>query len=260
MKVTDAVELTERTFSLAEGKRVDVRHTRGTVTILPGEASTVRVAADTPVGLRWEMSVDENGDILVHSTSETDAPPANCTLYLPPAARLRVHLLEGVLRLQGGQVRARLDTVSAEISMRAVQGVWHLQTVSGDIHAHELRGGLYVQTVSGNVHLHACALSEMQGHALNGDFMLETTLGEGPYTFHTLDGDVILRLPADAHCDVHFHTLSGRLEIAHSGIYFPPEHAHRHIMLGDGGPQVNVHTLSGGLWMVEAPAEANTNS
>ncbi len=253
MKATDAIELTKQTFSLAEGKRVDVRHTRGTVTILPGEASTVCIEADTPAGLRWEMGVDEAGDLLVYSASEADTLPADCTLYLPPAARLRVRLLEGVLRLEGGQVRARLETISAEISMREVQGAWHLKTVSGDVHAHGLQGGLYVQTVSGNVHLHACDLAEMQGHALNGDFMVETTLGEGPYTFHTLNGDVILRIPADAHCDVHFHTLSGRLEIEHSGIYFPPARAHRHIMIGDGGPQVNVHTLSGGLWTVEAP-------
>ncbi len=250
--MTDAVAILEREFTLAEGKRVAVEHISGTVLVKSGEGQTVRVEAETPPGLDWEMSLDEEGNVSVRSLAaqETDAP-ASCTIFLPPQARLRVWLVKGVLRLEGVEARARLDTVSADITLDGARGAFHLQTVDGDINARAVDGGLYVQTVAGDVHLTGCRLSGMQGRSVNGEFLVETPLLEGPYAFHTLSGDVILRLPSETDCDIAFRTLTGGMEIAFSGVYFPAEGALRQVMVGEGGAQVKVETLSGKLWVVE---------
>ncbi|HEB65928.1 MAG TPA: hypothetical protein ENJ02_10370 [Chloroflexi bacterium] len=245
----------EREYSLAEGKRVAVQHLRGMVLVKSGEGQTVRVQVETPPGLDWEISPDEDGNLSIRSSvpEGTEAPEASCTVILPPRAGLRVWLVAGGLRLEGVETRARLDTVSADITLDAARGAFHLQTVSGDINARALDGALYVQSVSGDVHLTGCRLSGMQGRSLGGEFLVETPLLEGPYAFHTLSGDVILRLPPETHCDVDFRTLTGGMEIAFSGVYFPKEGAGRQVMVGDGGPQVKVETLSGKLWVMANP-------
>jgi len=242
----------ERQFALPEGAPVRVRHLVGRVHILPGQAGETRILAEETAGLRWDIQQAEDGTVQVRSSApEGEKPPeAACTIALPPGARLRVHLLEGEIRVEHTDMRARMDTVSAAILLEQARGAWHLQTVNGDISARGLEGALFVQTVSGDVHLKGARLSEMQGGAVSGGFEVETALTEGPYEFRTLSGDVVLRLPEDTHCDVDFRTLFGRLEAAFSAVYFPPEGDRQAVMLGEGGAQVRVQTLSGGLWLM----------
>ncbi len=242
----------ERQFALPEGAAVRVHHLAGQVRILSGQAGETRILVEQTAGLRWDIEQAEDGTVQVRSSAPkgTKPPEAACTVTLPPGARLRVRLVEGEVRVEHTDMRARMDTVSAAILLEQARGAWHLQTVNGDISADGLEGALYVQTVSGDVRLKGARLSEMQGHAVSGGFEVETALGEGPYEFHTLSGDVVLRLPEDTHCDVDFRTLSGRLEAAFSAVYFPPEGGRRQVMLGEGGAQVRVQTLSGGLWLM----------
>ncbi|GAB4535523.1 MAG: hypothetical protein Fur0018_25890 [Anaerolineales bacterium] len=229
-----------------------LRHGRGRVRILPGEGRAVSLTAESPAGLHWQMTTDPAGEIRIRSLPDDLAhpPAADCTLTLPAESRLRVYLVDGTLHLENVTGRARLETVSADIFLREASGAWHVKTVSGSVEGCALHGGLFMQTVSGNVHLLACRITNMQGHMLNGDLMLETPILDGPYTLQTIAGDVVLRLPAETHCDLDFRTISGRLEIAHSGVYFPRRGTHRQVMLGDGGPQVTVKSLSGSLWVM----------
>ncbi len=254
--------MSEQTANLAcelpaEG-RVWLHHARGTVRVLPAAGRRVSLDAEPVPGLRWEMDSTPDGDVRIRSLSEdaTRPPAVDCTLALPAEARLRAHLLEGMLRLENVSIRTRIETVSADVVLEAARGAFHLQTVSGDILARGVEGSAYMQTVSGDVHLHACRITDMQVRALNGDLFIETPLLAGPYAFHTLSGEVVLRLPPETHCDLDFRTLSGGLKIAHSGVYFPRKGSRRRVMLGDGGPQVKVATLSGALWVMSAPRRA----
>ncbi len=260
MATSETVAMLKRELALGEGGGVTVQHFRGRVLVRSGAGARLRVEAELPPGLRWEIAPEGAGDWLVRSIppAQGPVPEAACTLFLPAGARLEVHLAEGLLRLEGVEARARLDTISADIVLEGGRGAWHLRSVSGDIHASGLEGSLSVQTVSGDVRLKACRVSEMQARSVAGGFTLETPLAEGPYTFRTLGGDIVLLLPQDTNCEVDFRTLSGDMEIAFSSVYFPKQGASRRVMVGEGGVQVGVSTLSGNLWLSASPPGARS--
>lgn len=80
--------------------------------------------------------------------------------------------------------------------------------------------------------------------------VLQTPLGEGPYRFKTVSGNVRLILPPETGCTVGFRSMSGRLKTS-----LPTTRSRRQIgqsyaELQGGGPEVHFSSMSGNLSVV----------
>jgi hypothetical protein len=81
---------------------------------------------------------------------------------------------------------------------------------------------------------------------------MQTALGEGPYTFKTVSGDVKLILPPESGCNLELHSMSGQIKTplptTQNGRKFNRSYA----TLQGGGAHVRLNSLSGDLSIVPA--------
>ena len=88
---------------------------------------------------------------------------------------------------------------------------------------------------------------------MSGDLLLETPLGEGPYRFKTMSGDVRLVLPPETGCSIGFSSMSGRLKTSLPVVRSQRQRRHWHAELQGGGPEVRFNSMSGSLSVMQSP-------
>jgi hypothetical protein len=75
--------------------------------------------------------------------------------------------------------------------------------------------------------------------------MLETSLGEGPYKFRTMSGDLKLVLPPETGCTIGFNSISGRLKTSLPTTRSRWQRHNWQAELQGGGPKVRFSSVSG---------------
>jgi hypothetical protein len=130
--------------------------------------------------------------------------------------------------------------------------------VTGD----ELSGPVKVDTVSGDVNLSDSTFPRLDSSTVSGNLVVETPLGEGPYRFNTVSGEVDLMIPADTGCLVRSSSISGRIKTSLPGHYIREQGGKRQLKVQSGGPLVHHHSISGNLRLTapDQPAEAVSTS
>jgi hypothetical protein len=102
--------------------------------------------------------------------------------------------------------------------------------------------------VSGDITVAEADLPAVAASTVSGRLRLQTRLGEGPYRFNSVSGDVYLLVPAGTRCAAALHSQSGRV---HRGVPGTPPGAAE---AGDR-PEVRLNSVSGDLWLL-GPADA----
>ncbi|MBN2149021.1 MAG: DUF4097 family beta strand repeat protein [Anaerolineales bacterium] len=254
-------ETIERTFTVSGSARLDLRNVRGLVVIRPGEAEQVQVTAvkimDTGRADRTQVEVSQEGNTVMVKTCYQEGSSGwfgnskpckvNYTVSLPQGSTVKVRCVSSSLQITDLQGEFDAKSVSGNMTLNELSGPLKLHTVSGDISASRLSGTLSLETVSGDVTLRESDIPFADVHTVSGDIVLETPLGEGPYSFRSVSGDVRLLTPGDAQCSLHLSTLSGRLRST------LPVHANqrsngsRKIEFQGSGAQVSMNSVSGDL-------------
>jgi len=179
---------------------------------------------------------------------------------------------------QGSAVDVR--TMSADVSIRDVNGAVHAQTISGDIvlrggapseidlrstsgtitaetssastRAHSISGDVHIagvrgrasiRTVSGDCTLRGGEFASVEIETVSGDVVFEGA-ATGTFDAQSHSGDITLHLPATTGADVEMHTTSGDLVIdMGSG----RKSAERELVarIGPGGARLRLHSYSG---------------
>jgi DUF4097 and DUF4098 domain-containing protein YvlB len=152
------------------------------------------------------------------------------------------------LRNLSGPVK--VNTVSGKMELADLTGELRLNTVSGKISGQHLAGPLHLDTVSGRVELENSSLPSAEATTVSGGMELQTSLGNGPYRFNSVSGNVELLLPADTHCSAELHAISGTITTK-----FPVTTTSRHngsqtLEVQGGGVKVSAHSVSGNLSLV----------
>jgi DUF4097 and DUF4098 domain-containing protein YvlB len=99
--------------------------------------------------------------------------------------------------------------VSADVSVRGVDGNQEIQTVSGDVDSVAVRD-VRVRTVSGDVHLAAGASKSLEVGTVSGDLKVTGSAG-GEVTINTVSGDGTLVLGTANH--LRLKTVSGSFHV-----------------------------------------------
>jgi DUF4097 and DUF4098 domain-containing protein YvlB len=141
-----------------------------------GNRVTVRVVSKKTIGLRFGWS---------------DSAETRLVVHVPKASAISTTL------------------VSADVSVRGVDGSQEIQTVSGDVDSVAVRDAR-VRTVSGDVHLAAGASKALEIGTVSGDLKVTGNAG-GEVTISTVSGDATLVLGTASH--LRLKTVSGDFRI-----------------------------------------------
>ena len=131
--------------------------------------------------------------------------------------------------------------------MKNLSGEMDLHTVSGNAKGSQVSGKQAYDSVSGDVRLEKSITSSIQAKSISGDFEIESLLGTGPYNFHTVSGDLKLKVPVDTHCSLELHSLSGHISCHLPETSSQREHGNQSVEVQGGGVKVTLGSVSGGL-------------
>jgi hypothetical protein len=135
------------------------------------------------------------------------------------------------------QVRLEhLRTVEGNIKVRDTEGAVDARTLNGDIENLNVTGGVVARAVNGNIAVSLRVLPE----------------GSAPVKMETINGDLLLALPAEANADLELNTVAGRVESDY--IVTVSEVAgdtSQRIRVGHGSTPIRLRTIRGNIHVAE---------
>ena len=222
-------ETYEKAFEVKIPAALKVTNIRGTVTIDSHDRDVIEVTAIKHLknnkNGQTEIIIEQEDDGTV--TARTVTPEqkkvfglkgfkpckVDYQVKIPRECSVDVSVVSADASVRGVKGGLNLSTVSGDGSLNDITGEFHISTVSGDLDADHLSGEGKLSTVSGDVRLSGSEIPSMKTSTVSGDILVDTPLGEGPYKFSSVSGDVSLVVPEDSDCTVRFNTLSGSAHI-----------------------------------------------
>ena len=222
-------EVFQQTYPLRAGGSFQLRNVNGSVEVSGWERDAVEVRAvksarrDPRDLQRVRIEVEAKSDwVAVHTRYPYDE---GVEVYVEYRVRVpqRVFL-------------SKIATVNGAVRVSGVEATGELRTVNGNIEVFDSAGRLSTHTTNGSVRLELRRLE-----------------AGGPMALETVNGSVVLALPADAAADLEVRTLNGdfrselpiTLEGSLSGRRFRGR-------LGSGGTPIRMRTMNGGIRVVAA--------
>lgn len=160
---------------------------------------------------------------------------------------------------------------SVDVEVERLTGVQRFRTGSGDLRLHDVRGAvsaevmsgdldivadgpiqLDIRIVSGDLAVQAGSIAALRATTTSGDVRVDGRFdGDGPYTIETVSGDVAIAPEGPVRVDLR--TVTGDISSdvpATSG----DGRGRRSVVVGSGGPTVDVRSTSGDVRIVAARA------
>jgi len=276
-------ETIEKTFTVSSPARLNLSNIRGSVDIRPGEDEVIRVTAvkgngsGDPRSTEIEMTQESDGTVKVAThypeawwgwiigsfpcpVEYTVQAPRNCSLKISGVSNetsaggfegeFDFHSVSGEMTLRDMKGPVKISTVSGRMELENLAGEMRLNTVSGRISGRRLEGRLHLDTVSGRVELEESNLASAEAGTVSGGLEFQTALGEGPYRFNSVSGDVELMLPADTRCSAELHAISGAITTRLPATSTSRRNGAQSVEIQGGGVKVYAHSVSGNLSLV----------
>lgn len=231
----------------AEGL-VSIRLRNGEVNLRGVDGDSVSIRETTGRGLLDLFSI-ESGDGSLALDVRGHHRGASLEVKLPRRAAVVIETVSAEvdgLDLVGDQ---RVRTTSGDVALRRGSGRIAVEAVSGDVEI--VATGdveLAIRTVSGDIGMRASTIGRLSAASTSGDVKVAGRLfGPGPFSIETVSGDASLAPFGDVR--VETSTLSGELQTELAG-RADGRRGHRSLDIGDGGPLLTFHSMSGDLKVV----------
>lgn len=221
------VQVFDQTYPLHSGGKFALENVNGSVQVDGWEREEVEVEA-VKTARRNQADLDR-------VKIEVDSGPAGLAVYtrypqdegVEVTVEYRVHVPYRVLL-------DNLETVNGSVLVRGVEGTGVLRSVNGNVEVLDSSGRFSARTTNGNVRLELRRLG-------NG----------GPMNLATVNGSVVLALPAGAQANLDIRSKNGdfhsELPIEAEGSFSVRGFRGR---LGAGGGEVSIRTVNGGIQVV----------
>lgn len=262
-------ETLEEKFIVTTPARLAISNIRGSVEIRAGEENTISVTAvkDLNSGdanrTGVVMTQEEGGGVHVEtifrearilgSLFGTQRPcKVAYMIWVPRACEVRVNCVSSHALVEGVEGSFSLETVSGDLTLGSLAGSLWVKTVSGNIEGENLVGTLKLDTVSGRVRIVGADLPSIEAHSVSGEQYFQTPLGAGPYTFQTVSGNVVLKVPGEAHCSLQAQRVSGRINSDLPVTHRQGQYGYEYLEIGGGGVPLKYYTTSGNFDILAA--------
>lgn len=273
-------QILEKSFTVSGTARLELNNIRGSVEIRPGADGVIMVKAEKLVNTgdagqtEIKMTQKEDGTVKVDTRFPEDwldvlfgSKPCkvNYVVTAPRVCALQINGVSSTILAEGIEGDASFKTVSGEMTMRSLKGSLsfdtvsgrlqlsdlagrlRLNTVSGGIKGTQLTGALNLNTVSGDVGFERSSLPSVSANTVSGKVELETDLGEGPYRFNSVSGNLALKLPANARCTTELQSMSGGLTISLPASSITWKNGRQVADIQGGGVKVYLNSVSGNM-------------
>lgn len=272
-----ADEIIERSFQVSTPAHLKLGNIRGTVKIQPGNDDLIIIQAikhldsgnadDTLI----EMEQNEDGRVIVKTRYTSDRfghilnahrpCKVDYDVHVPHDCTLKLSAVSSTAEIHGLSGEIDLETVSGSLTIEDLDGNIEISSVSGDISGKALSGPtMRINTVSGDLDLKNVDFPCIEGKTVSGDLCIETALGDGPYNFNSVSGDIMLIVPPDTHCSMKVRGISGRIRSRLPLTSDQRKNGSHYAEVMGGGVAVNLNTVSGDLLLKSAQTDqANAN-
>jgi DUF4097 and DUF4098 domain-containing protein YvlB len=273
-------EIIEKTFEVASPAHLNLENIRGSVEIHPGEDGSIHVTATKDDGSGNAKQT------VIEFTQETDGTVKVATRFpegwwswlwgsipckvayvvqAPPKCSLKVNSVSGSVKAGGFVDECNLQSVSGALTLLNLSGPVKVKSVSGNIELSDLSNGLdlntvsgkvdgkrisgnlRLKTVSGRVELNESSLPSIEASTVSGNMLYQTALGDGPYHFNAVSGDVELHVPPETHCSAELRSVSGKLSTKIPATSTSQQNANQTAEIQGGGSKVTLQSVSGNL-------------
>ncbi len=223
---------------IAAGRTVEVKGINGSIHAEPASGSEVEVVANkqarrsNPQEVQIKVIEHEGGiTICAVYPSREGKQPNECTVG------------------PNWNSNTYNNDVQVDFTVRVPQGVnFRGRTVNGEVETGLIGGNVEVSTVNGSIRVAATGYAEAM--TVNGS--INASMGNanwsGPLDFKTVNGEIVLNLPADLSTEVEAETLNGDISTD-----FPMtvkgrvSRRHLNATIGAGGRELKMKTINGSI-------------
>jgi hypothetical protein len=264
----------ERTFTCPESPQLTLSNIRGSVEIRPGEAGVITVRASKLIdsgdadNTRIQFSQSDSGIVKVATRYDNHwyrffYRPRPCkvdyVVSAPENCVLKVRGVSNTAKIESMKGGLDISTVSGPLQLFSIGGNIQVKTVSGDITGESISGSGYLTGVSGDISLRDCQFQVLKAKTVSGDITLQSSLGEGPFDFDSVSGDIQLEVPAALGVTVVSSSLSGDVKTTSPISHMNQSDQHRRFEIMGGGVEIHHHSVSGDLIILNEDSMSETD-
>lgn len=250
------------TLPAGEEKRLRIENVAGSVEVVPGGPDTV---AEYVIYARGEDEADArrraqavvvgcggssaSGNRIWAEAAEGERWPPGVSVKLvvttPLDRDLSVNAVSADVSVKGMQGPIAVKAVSGDVAVRDSAGSVLAHTVSGDVRVEAAGGPVEAHTTSGDVLLTALRGRQIDAHTVSGDISIEAALPfSGRLDSKSVSGDICVTLPTTSDCEVQASTLSGTIS---GGPWGDGDGRQARARLNAGTGSVHLSTTSGDI-------------
>jgi len=258
------IEVIEKSFDTGEKASLRLSNIRGTVNIQAGDRGVIKIRAEKNLdsgdekSTKIELSQDDKGRVFATTRYDHNGfrffrwnvpCKVDYDVLVPENCDLKIRGVSNATRIEGISGVLDISTVSGDLELRSLNGELSIKAVSGDVQGKQVNGATRIDTVSGDLDLKLSNIPSLQAKTVSGDLSLETPLGEGPYDFNAVSGNIRMELSQLTGFAVESSSLSGdlRSQIPFSSSNHTRNH-HRIEVLG-GGVEMRHKSVSGDFYL-----------
>jgi len=227
---------------LAAGQTLEVKGVNGAVHAQPAAGAEAEVTAvktarkSDPASVEIKVVEHARGVTLCAVYPSTEGKPNECTAG------------------EGGRMVTRDNDTKVEFTVHVPPGVRFVgRTVNGGITARDLPGDAEAHTVNGGVEVEGAG--NVRAETVNGSIRARAGKADwtGAASFETVNGSIVLELPADTSAEIEAKTVNGGIETD-----FPltvnRQVSRRRLSgtLGRGGRRLELETVNGSIQIRQA--------
>jgi hypothetical protein len=264
-------ETIERAFPVNGKAVLKLSNISGSIRVLAGDPGQIAVSAtkrsDRGDASRTEIEMSQDSDGRVNVATRfpegilsflTFSHPCDVdyVVHIPRTCQAKISGVSCLVEAEGLEGDLEFSTVSGELELKDIQGNVKASTVSGELEGDEIKGNLRLKSVSGELSILHAEATQVEASTVSGGIRMQTTLGEGPYRFHTVSGEVRLELPADAAFKAEHQSVSGGIQASFPVAHRSKNGGNQFVEVGSGGPKITSNSISGCLYIVGPEGEA----
>lgn len=258
-----STEYYEEVFEVSTPANLEVSNVRGPVSIKEGDSDKILVKAtkylNTGEAESTIVEITQRKDGTVEAKTEfpkkgwgiRNKPcKVEYEITTPKSCSVLIKTINSSLEILGLEGEFKLNSVNGAIKLEDLTGEFILKSVNGKVRAKNLTGSAQLNSVNGTIKILESNIPSIQSKSVNGKVILQSPLGEGPYDINSVSGTVKLVVPDDTNCTIEAKSVSGGLKTDLPTSRYAKNSGRIFAELGSGGTQINMKSVSGGLYIV----------
>lgn len=269
------IEVIEQSFNCGEKASLFLSNIRGRVSIQAGDENVITIRAEKIPDsgdadkTTIELSQDNDGKVISSTRYDQNgfrffqriSPcKVNYDVLVPGNCNLKIRGVSNAARIDGISGELDISTVSGDLGLYSLNGEIKIKSVSGDVQGEQISAPARIDTVSGDLHLKMSNFPSLQAKTVSGDLTFETRLGNGPYDFNAVSGDIELEVTRLIGMTVDSSSLSGDLSCPIPQSSSNSSRNHQRVEVLGGGVEIRHKSVSGDFRLdssgeIEEPVE-----